>query len=161
MFDAISCYRVKPRCEMAHWTSASLACDLAALPAIARTDLSGNRSVPSWCSGAASQICLWFRSCARDAARELATGHALGHPAWGNRNLWAMIRHDGHWVSQSTVLWLLLDDGLILSAEYQKQRRKLGLRTSWELYSAPKRRSQSKSAQDPVTGGYLPVVLKE
>ena len=41
---------------------------------------------------------------ARDAARELATGHALDHPAWGHRKVWAMIRHDGHRVSQATVL---------------------------------------------------------
>ena len=62
---------------------------------------------------------------ARDAARELATGHALDHPAWGHRKVWAMIRHDGHRVSQATVLRLLRDDGLILPAEYQKQRREL------------------------------------
>ena len=36
-----------------------------------------------------------------------------------------MTRHDGHRVSQATVLRLLRDDGLILPSEYQKQRREL------------------------------------
>ncbi len=52
---------------------------------------------------------------ARDAARPLATKHALAHPAWGHRKIWAMTRHDGHRVSQATVLRLLRDDGLILN----------------------------------------------
>lgn len=62
---------------------------------------------------------------ARDAARGLATKHALKHPAWGHRKIWALTRHDGHKVSQATVLRLLRDDGLILPSEYQKQRREL------------------------------------
>ena len=62
---------------------------------------------------------------ARDAARALATKHALAHPAWGHRKVWAMTRHDGHKVSPATVLRLLRDDGLILPSEYQKQRREL------------------------------------
>ena len=36
-----------------------------------------------------------------------------------------MTHHDGHKVSQATVLRLLRDDGLILPSEYQKQRREL------------------------------------
>ena len=62
---------------------------------------------------------------ARDAARPLVTGHALKKPEWGHRKIWAMTRHDGHRVSQATVLRLLRDDGLILPSEYQKQRREL------------------------------------
>ncbi len=62
---------------------------------------------------------------ARDAARGLATKHALAHPAWGHRKVWAMTRHDGHKVSQARVLRLLRDDGLILPSEYPKQRRQL------------------------------------
>lgn len=62
---------------------------------------------------------------ARDAARGLAVKHALAHPAWGHRKIWAMTRHDGHRVSQATVLRLLRVDGLILPSEYQKQRREL------------------------------------
>ena len=36
-----------------------------------------------------------------------------------------MVRHDGHRVSQASVLRLLRDDGLILPAEYQRERRRL------------------------------------
>ena len=60
---------------------------------------------------------------ARVAARDLAVKHALAHPAWGHRKVWAMTRHDGHVVSQATVLRLLRDEALILPAAYQKQRR--------------------------------------
>lgn len=62
---------------------------------------------------------------AREAARPLATKHALAHPAWGHRKVWAMVRYDGHRVSQATVLRALRDDGLILPAEYQRERRRL------------------------------------
>ena len=62
---------------------------------------------------------------ARDAARPLVTKHALAKPEWGHRKIWAMTRHDGHKVSQATVLRILRDDGLILPSEYQKQRRDL------------------------------------
>ncbi|MGL4338804.1 MAG: transposase [Rhodoglobus sp.] len=60
---------------------------------------------------------------ARLAARELAVKHATAHPAWGHRKVWAMVRHDGHRVSQATVLRLLRDEGLILPAHYQWERR--------------------------------------
>jgi len=62
---------------------------------------------------------------ARDAARELVIRQALAHPAWGHRKIWAMVRHDGHRVSQATVLRTLRDEGLILPAEYQRERRQL------------------------------------
>ena len=39
-----------------------------------------------------------------------------------------MTRHDGHRVSQATVLRLLRDEGLILPAKYQKERRNLAER---------------------------------
>lgn len=29
---------------------------------------------------------------ARDAARDLAVKHAMAHPAWGNRKVWALAR---------------------------------------------------------------------
>jgi hypothetical protein len=47
---------------------------------------------------------------AREAARPLAIKHALAHPAWGHRKIWAMVRHDAHVVSEATVLRLLRDD---------------------------------------------------
>ena len=62
---------------------------------------------------------------ARQAARELVVKHALAHPAWGHRKIWALTRHDGHQVSQATVLRLLRDEGLLLACQYQKQRREL------------------------------------
>ncbi|WP_460581601.1 transposase, partial [Humibacter ginsengisoli] len=62
---------------------------------------------------------------ARTAARPLLVRHALEHPAWGHRKVWAMVRHDGHRVSQSTVLRALRDEGLLLPAEYQRERRQL------------------------------------
>ena len=65
---------------------------------------------------------------AREAARPLAIKHALGHPAWGHRKIWAMVRHDAHVVSEATVLRLLRDDGLILPAQYQRERRQLAER---------------------------------
>jgi putative transposase len=65
---------------------------------------------------------------ARTAATGLATKHALAHPAWGHRKVWAMVRHDGHVVSQATVLRLLRDEGLLLPAAYQRERRQLAQR---------------------------------
>ena len=47
---------------------------------------------------------------ARTAAAELALKHALAHPAWGHRKIWAMVRHDGHVVSEATILRLLRDE---------------------------------------------------
>ena len=65
---------------------------------------------------------------ARAAARDRVRVHALAHPAWGHRKIWAMVRHDGHLVSQASVLRLLRDEGLILPAHYQRERRHLAAR---------------------------------
>ena len=65
---------------------------------------------------------------ARDAAAELIDKHALAHPVWGHRKIWAMVRHDGHVVSEATVLRRLRDRGLILPDQYQRERRKLAER---------------------------------
>src|SRR5690625_1618197 len=62
---------------------------------------------------------------AREGSRELVTKHALKKPEWGHRKVWAMVRHEGHVVSQATVLRTMRDEGLLLPAEYQKQRREL------------------------------------
>ncbi|MED7949265.1 hypothetical protein, partial [Streptomyces sp. BE303] len=40
---------------------------------------------------------------AREGVRDAARRHALAHPAWGHRKVWAMCRWDGHQVSQATV----------------------------------------------------------
>jgi transposase InsO family protein len=65
---------------------------------------------------------------ARSAAVELARRHALAHPAWGHRKVWAMVRHDGHdghVDCEAMILRLLRDEGLILPAAYQRERRSL------------------------------------
>ncbi|HEX8858879.1 MAG TPA: IS3 family transposase [Actinomycetes bacterium] len=74
---------------------------------------------------------------ARGAALELAREHALAHPAWGHRKIWAMIRHDGHVVSEATILRLLRDEGLILPASYQRERRKLAERRKAAFANTP------------------------
>lgn len=65
---------------------------------------------------------------ARESVRDRVLFHATAHPAWGHRKIWAMARHDGHVVSEATVLRLLRDEGLILPAHYQRERRKLAER---------------------------------
>jgi len=62
---------------------------------------------------------------ARDRSREVVTGLAGKHPAWGHRKIWAMARHAGHQVAMSTVLRILDDEGLLLKADYQRERRHL------------------------------------
>jgi len=74
---------------------------------------------------------------ARSAAADVALGHALAHPAWGHRKIWAMVRHDGHVVSESTILRLLRDEGLILPAEYQRERRRLAQRRKAAFAAEP------------------------
>jgi putative transposase len=59
---------------------------------------------------------------ARERVRDAARRHALAHPAWGHRTVWALCRHDGHRVSQATVLRLLRDEGLLLEATCQQER---------------------------------------
>ena len=73
----------------------------------------------------------------RQAARELVVKHALAHPAWGHRKIWAMVRHDGHVVSEATVLRILRDEGLILPAQYQRERRKLAERRKAAFATEP------------------------
>lgn len=65
---------------------------------------------------------------ARDRARDAARRHALARPAWGHRKVWAMCRHEGVAVSQASVLRLLRDEGLLLEANYQRERRQLAAR---------------------------------
>ncbi|MFF0547311.1 transposase [Nocardia thailandica] len=65
---------------------------------------------------------------ARETVREAARRHALEHPAWGHRKVWAMCRYEGFRVSQATVLRLLRDEGLLLPAAYQRERRQLAQR---------------------------------
>lgn len=61
----------------------------------------------------------------RDRHREVVRSVVREHPAWGHRKVWAMARHRGHRLSQSTVLHGLAEEGLLLKADYQRERRKL------------------------------------
>jgi transposase InsO family protein len=61
----------------------------------------------------------------------------LAHPAWGHRKIWAMVRHDGHIVSEATILRLLRDEDLILPAHYQRERRKLAERRKAAFATEP------------------------
>jgi putative transposase len=74
---------------------------------------------------------------ARWAAAELSRKHALAHPVWGHRKVWAMVRHVGHVVSQATVLRQLRDEGLLLPAHYQRERRKLAERRKTAFATEP------------------------
>jgi transposase InsO family protein len=61
----------------------------------------------------------------------------LAHPAWGHRKVWAMVRYDGHRVSAATVLRLLREEGLLLEATYQRERRNLNERRKAAFATAP------------------------
>ncbi|WP_208983288.1 integrase core domain-containing protein [Geodermatophilus obscurus] len=74
---------------------------------------------------------------ARERVRDAARRYALAHPAWGHRKVWAMCRHDGHRVSQATVLRLLRDEGLLLEATYQRERRQLAARRKAAFATEP------------------------
>src|SRR5665648_365934 len=69
--------------------------------------------------------------------RKAVRAHALAHPAWGHRKVWAMVRYDGHRVSAATVLRLLRDEGLILEANYQRERRELAAHRRAAFATAP------------------------
>ena len=73
----------------------------------------------------------------RERVRDAARRHALAHPAWGHRKVWAMCRHDGHRVSQATVLRLLRGEGLLLEANYQRERRQLAARRKAAFATEP------------------------
>ncbi|WP_245992998.1 integrase core domain-containing protein [Xylanimonas allomyrinae] len=74
---------------------------------------------------------------ARESVAEAARRHALKHPAWGHRKIWAMCRYEGHTASQASVLRLLRDEGLILPAAYQRERRQLAARRKAAFATEP------------------------
>lgn len=73
------------------------------------------------------------RAAHRDVIIELATRH----PAWGHRKIWAMARHDGYRISQRTVARLLDAEGLLLKADYQRERRELAKARKAAFAAAP------------------------
>lgn len=56
--------------------------------------------------------------------------------------MWAICRHDGHRVSQDTVLRLLRDEGLLLEANYQRERRQLAARRKTAFATEPSEPNQ-------------------
>ena len=68
-----------------------------------------------------------------------------------------MTRHDGHPVSQATVLPLLRDEGLILGANYQRERRRVAERRKAAFAKEPTGRNQvwqlDFSEYETTTGG--------
>ena len=75
-------------------------------------------STPGFSSGP------WPRP-ARDRSRHVVAELAGKYPAWGHRKIWALARHEGHQLTMSTVLRVLRDEGLLLEASYQRERRRL------------------------------------
>ena len=74
---------------------------------------------------------------ARDRVRDAARRHGLAHPAWGHRKVWAVCRHDGLAVSAASVLRLLREEGLLLEASYQRERRQLAARRKAAFAAEP------------------------
>jgi transposase InsO family protein len=71
------------------------------------------------------------------AVEAVVVKHAEAHVAWGHRKVWAMTRFDGHQVSQATVLRILRRRGLILAADYQRERRQLAAERRAVFVSPP------------------------
>lgn len=97
----------------------------------------------------------------RESVRDRVLFHATAHPVWGHRKIWAMVRRDGHVVSEATVLWLLRDEGLILPAHYQRERRKLAERRKAAFAKEPTGPHQvwqlDFSEFETATGGTWPI----
>lgn len=74
---------------------------------------------------------------ARDAAHDRVLAHATAQPAWGHPEIGATVHHEDHVVSEATVLRLLRDEGLILPAHYQRERRKLAERRKPAIAQEP------------------------
>lgn len=71
-----------------------------------------------------------------DAIEEPAAEKAHTYSAWGHRKIWALLRTDGHVVSQSSVKRALARRGLLMPERYQAERR-AHARTRRALFDAP------------------------
>src|SRR4051794_12664873 len=95
---------------------------------------------------------------ARDRVREAARRHALAHPAWGHRKVWAMCRHDGLAVSQASVLRLVRDEGLLL--EKRTTSVNVGSSPPGAVFAVEPTRSWIKTAvrrtHEVVVAGWFP-----
>jgi putative transposase len=77
-----------------------------------------------------------------ETVEAIVVKHAEAHPAWGHRNVWAMTRYDGHVVSPATVLPILRRRGLLLAADYQRERRQLAAARKAVFVNPPTRPNQ-------------------
>ena len=62
---------------------------------------------------------------------------AIRHPDWGHRKIWGTARQGGYRVWQSSVLRILDDAGLLLKADYQRERRQLSRARKSALAAPP------------------------
>jgi transposase InsO family protein len=74
---------------------------------------------------------------ARAAHRDAVCQIAREHSAWGHRKIWAMARYAGYRVSASTVLRVLDEAGLLLKADYQRERREQAKQRRAAFAAAP------------------------
>ena len=73
----------------------------------------------------------------RDEVRASVLRHAGQHPTWGHRKIWAMCAYEGHTASPSTVMRVLQDEGMLLAANYTKERRDLAGQRKKAFAAAP------------------------
>ena len=71
------------------------------------------------------------------------TGLAGQHSPWDHRKVWAMARYAGHQVGVSTALRILDDEGLLLKADYERERRRLAHARKAACTAPPTGSSQS------------------
>ena len=74
---------------------------------------------------------------ARDEVRAAVIRHAGQQLRWGHRKIWAMCAYEGHTASPSTVLRVLQDEGMLLAANYTKERRDLAGQRKKAFAAAP------------------------
>jgi transposase InsO family protein len=58
-----------------------------------------------------------------DAIEESAAAKAHKYSAWGHRKIWALLRTDGHQLSQASVKRAMARRGLLMPVRYQAERR--------------------------------------
>lgn len=79
---------------------------------------------------------------ARDRVAEKVIEMALGFPMWGHRKIAWLCRHDGLRVSDATCLRVLRDSGLVLPADYVRERRDLAKARRDAFVTIPTRRNR-------------------
>lgn len=77
-----------------------------------------------------------------DEIEEPAAKKAYEFSAWGHRKIWAMLRTDGHAVSQSSVKRALARRDLLLPVRYQAERRAIAKARRATFDHPPERRNR-------------------